>query len=136
MGTRAVRRALVGVCAAAALLTFAVGGASAQNFFHGIAFTKGCTSPTNINAALECSYQVLNVADTAHDTLTFNSISDQVHSFNGDVNSGNVLGALQLVFSDNTVSCVGGSGAGTMASPYMGATMCTLPFGTNITSND
>src|SRR5262249_15198999 len=131
----AVRRTLVGVCAATVLLVLGVGGASAQNFFHGIAFTKGCDSPTQIGAPLDCSYSVLNVADTAHDTLTFNAISDQVHSFNGDVNSGNILGALELVFSGPTVSCIGGSGAGTAASPYTGATKCTLPFGTTITSN-
>src|SRR4029453_7392487 len=74
-------------------------------------------------------------ADTAHDTLTFNSIVDVVHSAGGNVGSGNILGALELVFSGPAVSCVGGAGAGTVASPYVGATQCTLPFGTSITSN-
>src|SRR5262249_12863351 len=128
-------RMLLGVCAAAALLMLGVGGASAQNAFHGIAFTKGCDSPTSIGSPYNCSYQVLNVADTAHDTLMVSGLSDQVHAFSGDVNSGNILGALQLVFSGPTVVCVGGSGAGTGASPYVGATSCTLPFGTSITSN-
>src|SRR5215510_3711185 len=86
----AVRRTLVGVCAAAALLVLGTGSASAQNFFHGIAFTKGCDSPTDIGDPYTCAYSVLNVADTAHDTLTFNGISDQVHAFTGDVNSGNI----------------------------------------------
>jgi hypothetical protein len=130
-------RALVGVCAAVtAVFALGVGTASAQNFFHGIAFTKGCESPANVNSAYLCSYQILNVADTAHDTLTVNGLSDQVHSFGGDVNSGNILGALQLIFSGPTVTCVGGTGAGTMASPYTGATSCQLPFGTSITTND
>src|SRR5262245_63745733 len=93
-------RALVGVCAAAtAMLILGVGGASAQNFFHGIAFTKGCDSPANVGSPYVCSYQVLNLVDTAHDTLTLMGLNDQVHSFNGDVNSGNILGALELVFS-------------------------------------
>src|SRR6185436_3690642 len=35
-----------------------------------------------------------------------------------------------------TVQCVGGSGLGTAASPYIGATSCTLPFNTLITTND
>src|SRR5262245_8287541 len=143
MGRVGVTRAFVCVCAAAALLVLGTGSASAQNFFHGIAFTKGCDSPTDIGDPYTCAYSVLNVADTAHDTLTFNGISDQVHAFTGDVNSGNILGALELVFSGPTVSCVGGGGKfgpgppapGTVANPYVGATMCTLPFGTTITSN-
>src|SRR5262249_8826433 len=60
---------------------------------------------------------------------------DVVHAASGDVNSGNILGALQLIFSSPTVTCVGGSGAGTAQSPYTGATSCDLPFGTNITTN-
>src|SRR5262249_42031650 len=117
------------------LLTFGVGSASAQSLFHGIAFSKGCSSPVNVGSPYNCSYQILNVADTAHDTLTVNGLSDQVHAFSGDVNSGNILGALELVFSGPTVTCFGGSGAGTAASPYVGATSCALPFGTSITSN-
>src|SRR5262249_11491154 len=53
-----------------------------------------------------------------------------------DTSSGNVLGSLQLIFSSPTVSCVGGSGLGTGASPYVGAMSCTLPFGTSITTNN
>src|SRR5262249_10511336 len=83
MGRLAVWRTLVGVCAASALLVLGAGSASAQNFFHGIAFTKGCTSPVNVGSPYVCSYQVLNVADTAHDTLTVNGINDQVHAFSG-----------------------------------------------------
>ena len=41
-------------------------------------------------------------------------------------------GGLQLVFSAPTITCVGGSGLGTVASPYTGATSCLLPFGTVI----
>src|SRR5262249_26356560 len=78
---------------------------------------------------------VQNSVNTNPDTVTFNAIGDDVHAFAGDVTSGNILPALQLVFSDPSVTCVGGTGAGTQASPYVGATMCTLPIQTSITSN-
>src|SRR5690348_11550879 len=135
MSRFAVWRALLGVCAVAALLTFGVVGASAQGQFHGIAFTKGCANSTAIGSPYSCAYQILNVVDQGQDTLMVSGVVDVVHSAGGDVNSGNILGALQLVFSGPTVICVGGSGAGTAASPYVGATSCTLPFGTSITTN-
>src|SRR5262249_15148778 len=122
-------------CAAAALLVFSVGSASAQQF-HGIAFTKGCAEPTSIGSPLNCAYQILNVVDAAQDTVMVNGLTDVVHASGGDVSSGNIFGALQLVFSSPAVTCAGGSGAGTAASPYVGAASCTLPFGTSITTND
>src|SRR5215475_3727543 len=122
----AARRALICVCAVAALLTFGVVGASAQGQFHGIAFTKGCANNTNIGSPYSCAYQILNVVDQGQDTLMVTGLTDVVHAASGDVNSGNILGALELVFSGPTVSCVGGSGAGTAGSPYVGATSCTL----------
>jgi len=117
-----------------ALLTFGVVGAQAALGQHGIAFVKGCDSPTDIGASYNCSYTILNVVDTVHDTLSVTGLSDQVHAAGGDVNSGNILPALQLVFS-GPVNCVGGSGAGTVGSPYVGATSCTLPFGSSISTN-
>src|SRR5215475_6690434 len=108
----AARRALICVCAVAALLTFGVVGASAQGQFHGIAFTKGCANSTPIGQPYSCAYQILNVVDQGLDTLMINNVTDVVHSAGGDVSSGNILGALQLVFSGPTVSCIGGSGAG------------------------
>src|SRR5262245_29161751 len=116
------------------LLTFGAGSATAAPT-HGIAFVKGCDSPVVVGSPFQCSYQVLNVADTAQDSLTITGLSDQVHSAGGDVNSGNILPALQLIFSSPSVTCVGGSGAGTQASPRVGATSCTLPFGTTIVTN-
>ena len=118
-------------------MTFSVSAASAQSAFHGIGFIKGCDSPTQVGAPMNCSYTILNVVDTAHDTLLISGLTDQVHSAGGDVNSGNILGALQLVFGGTaTPICVGGSGAGTAASPYIGATSCQLPFGATITTNN
>src|SRR5262249_24113348 len=96
---------------------------------------KGCQGPTNIGQPYNCAYQILNVVDQGNDTLAVTGLVDVVHAASGDVNSGNILGSLQLVFSAPTVTCVGGSGAGTAASPYVGATSCLLPFGTNIQTN-
>jgi uncharacterized repeat protein (TIGR01451 family) len=104
------------------------------NATHAIAFTKGCISPTMIAAPYTCSYQILNTVDTAHDDLSITGLSDVVHTAGGDQPSGSILGALQLVFT-GPVTCVGGSGAGTAASPYVGATSCTLPFGSSIATN-
>src|SRR6476646_1725071 len=127
-------RVLLGLVSAVALLAFGVVGSQAALGQHGIAFVKGCDSPTNIGDPYNCSYTILNIVDTVHDTLKVTGLSDQVHSAGGDVNSGNVLPALQLIFS-GAVTCVGGSGAGTVGSPYVGATQCTLPFGSSISSN-
>src|SRR5690242_13870324 len=129
-------RALLGLGVVTSLFAFGTGGANATSAFHGIAVTKGCNSPTNIGAPHTCSYQILNVVDTAHDTLSLTGLKDQVHSAGSDASSGNILGSLQLVFSSPTVSCVGGSGAGPSGSPYVGATSCSLPFGTSIQTND
>ena len=123
-------RALVGLATLAALLTF-VAGASAAGF-HGIAFNKGCTGSTPVGQPYTCGYQILNVADTAHDTLRVTSIVDRVFAASGIQTSPNILTAGSSC-SAGRVSCVGGSGAGTLASPYVGATSCDLPFNTTIT---
>jgi uncharacterized repeat protein (TIGR01451 family) len=128
------RRVLVGLAALLCVCVFGVGSAAAQGAFHGIVFAKGCDSPTAIGSPLNCAYTVLNTVDTAHDTLTISGLSDTVHAASGDTSSGNILSALQLVFN-GAVTCTGGSGAGTAGSPYVGATSCTLPFGTSIVTN-
>src|SRR5262245_29234980 len=115
-------------------LAFGVSASSAQSAFHGIAFVKGCDSPTAVGSPYNCSYSILNIADTAHDSLRVTGLVDVVHAAAGDTSSGNIFGQLQLVFS-GAVVCVGGSGAGTSASPYVGATSCVLPFNASITTN-
>src|SRR5215471_7960478 len=131
---RVARGALAVLAVVAAAVVVGVPSAVADTGFHGIAFNKGCDSPTLIGQPYSCSYQILNVVDQLHDTLKVNGLADQVHSAGGDVNSGAILSSLQLVFSDPSVSCTGGSGAGTNASPYVGATSCLLPFNTTITT--
>src|SRR5437764_15047274 len=119
-------KAAVGLAALAATLVFgATGALSAQ--FHGIAIVKGCVDPTNIGDPYSCGYQILNVADTGHDTLVVTGLSDQVHAASGDVNSGNILGALQLTASGRA-TCAGGTGSGTAVAPHIGPTSCGLPF--------
>lgn len=131
-GKRGKRVLLLGAVAAV-LLVFGVSGALGAQF-HGIAFTKGCEDPTNIGDPYTCAYQILNVIDTGQDTLVVTGLSDQVHAASGDVNSGNILGALELTVSGGA-TCSGGSGTGTAGDPYIGATSCTLPFGSTIETN-
>ena len=63
--------------AALAVVTATPSGAVGGTQFHGIGFVKGCLTPTSIGDPYLCAYQVLNVADTAHDSLTFRSIVDE-----------------------------------------------------------
>src|SRR4051794_8931678 len=132
MRSRVRARVLLGLVVLG-VLTLNVVGAQAQQF-HGIAFAKACDSPTSVGAPYNCSYAILNVVDTGQDTVAVTGLTDQVHAASGDVNSGNILPALQLVFTGGA-TCTGGTGAGTAASPYVGATSCLLPFNATITTN-
>jgi uncharacterized repeat protein (TIGR01451 family) len=104
---------------------------------HGIGFAKGCESPTVVGDPYECSYKILNIVDTAHDTQAISSLVDVTHSAGGDVNSGNILSQVYLV-SEGGATCTGPgmTGDGSAASPYHGATMCLLPFGSTLTVQD
>jgi hypothetical protein len=127
-------RALLGLSVVATALVFGAGNASAA--FHGIGVTKGCTSPVKIGDQYTCSVQIQNIVDTGHDTLRVTGLTDVVHSAGGDVPGGvppNMLASTGLVFG-GAVTCSGGSGAGTSADPYLGATSCLMPFGTSITT--
>ena len=130
----ALFRALVALVVVTSVMMLGVGGAQAQNAVHGIAFVKGCDSPTKIGDPYNCAYQIFNIVDTAPDTLRITGLSDVVHSAGGDVPSGNILGSLKLIFSGPTVTCIGGSGSGTAGDPYIGATQCTLPPTTSIST--
>src|SRR5215212_2122890 len=115
----------------AATIFGVVGATGATEITHGISVTKGCVSPIKVGDAYACSYTIRNITDDAEDTLTIDSLVDIVHAAPqpgaGDVSSGNILGTVSLVLV-NGATCIGGSGAGTVASPYTGATKCTLPF--------
>src|SRR5438874_2098239 len=98
-------------------------GAPQPPAFHGVAFSKGCVSPVQVGGPYTCEFQIQNTVDTAQDSLRVTGLSDTVSSALGDVSSGNILATVGLVFS-GSVSCSGGSGAGTAADPYVGATQC------------
>ncbi len=112
-------------------VSMVIGTSSASAAFHGIAVSKGCTSPVEIGDPYTCAVQIKNIVDTGHDTLRVTGLSDVVHSAGGDVATGNILASTGLIFT-GAVSCSGGSGTGTPGDPYLGATECLLPFGTEI----
>src|SRR3954454_5883107 len=124
-------RALAVLAALSAVLVLGVPSAMAA--FHGVAQTKQCASPTKIGDSYVCTAQILNVVDTGQDTIRVTGLSDVVNASGGGVPTGNILASTGLVFS-GAVTCTGGSGAGTPASPYIGATECLVPFGANITT--
>ena len=116
------------------------GAAFAIDVQHGIVVTKGCVSPTQIGQPYRCTYAVSNPNDDAHDTLTIDSLVDVVHSAGGDVSSGNVLSSVSMTVGAFAIgfntppTCTGPAmtGDGSAATPWVGATKCTLPFGSRI----
>src|SRR5215831_14987100 len=129
------RRALAVLVALTAVMVFGVPNAFAT--LHGVAQAKTCTSPTKIGQAYVCSAQVSNIIDEGHDTIEVTDLNDTVNSAGGTVPSGSIFGTVGLIFSGSgTVTCVGGSGAGTAGSPYVGATDCQLTFGAVITTTN
>jgi len=140
--------ALGAISAAALIAVFAIGvvGASAQGLT-GAGAQKNCDSPKFIGDPVVCTYAFTNQDDFGNNETT-NSLVDVSQTAGGAQSSGNIFSSVGWIF-DNTPnagtnpnaspSCVGGSGAGTDASPYFGATQCTVPvsivtiFGTNFT---
>jgi hypothetical protein len=115
-----------------------------QGVAYGVSSAKGCQTPTFVGQKVFCFYTFTNVTATgpgnvpSKDTVTLNSASDMVFNAGGPTNSGEILPLLHLVFSPATgpgaPTCVGGSGAGTTASPYLGATQCTVPYAGSIST--
>jgi hypothetical protein len=99
---------------------------------HGISFTKGCSSPTAVGNPYTCTYSIRNSVDDAQDTLTITGLSDTVHAAGGDVPSGNVFSSLRFEIAAGSPTCVGGTGNGSAANPFTGATSCILPFGSRL----
>src|SRR5262245_7085800 len=126
MRSRLRARLFVGLAAIAA--TLALGAPSAFAAFHGVAVAKSTVSPVKIGDPYTSSAFVGNTVDTGHDTIVVNGLTDVVFASGGNQNSGNILGSVGLIFGQTsgqgTVTCVGGSGAGTALNPYVGATSC------------
>lgn len=108
---------------------------------HGIGFTKGCNSTVNIGALYTCTQSIRNNLDEADDTLTISNIVDTVHGANGDVSSpANFFKTAKMDNIDpishlaTTASCsgVGMTGSGSVADPWTGVDLCTLPAGSRI----
>jgi hypothetical protein len=114
-----------------ALSIIALTGASAAAAaVHDVAATKSCVTPVRVGDPYTCSGTIANTADTGQDTVRVSGLSDTVHAAGGDV-SGSFLSSVGLIFT-GPVTCVGGFGLGTTASPYVGAVECLLPFGSSI----
>jgi hypothetical protein len=130
---------LVGLCAVAGLLVFSAGAGAQGEVQHGIGFTKGCTSPVKVGDPYSCSYAVRNILDAAEDTLTINGLTDIVHAAGGDVNSGNILGSVEITTTTTPTgatpsgaTCTATGGTGVFPTPYTGVTSCTLPAGSRV----
>jgi len=129
--------------ALAVLIAAGAGGgvARAADAQHGISVAKGCVSPTQIGEPYTCIYSIRNQIDDPQDTLTIHSFVDTVHAAGGDVSSGNVFSSLRLVIGQfapgfsTPPTCegpAGFSGDGSAGNPWVGASKCTLPFGSRI----
>jgi len=125
----------VGVLASFAVV-LALGGSSAFGAqFHGVTPLKVCQANTGVGKPSLCGFKLTN-SDSFGDTVTISStqdppaIQDVVTGAGGADPSGDLLSS-PLIFSSSAANeppvCVGGGGAGTLASPYVGATSCTLP---------
>src|SRR5262249_41914921 len=91
-------------------------------------FTTSCTTAAKILDARECTYTVANDTNTTNaETLTINSLTDRVHTFDGDVVA-DLLPALLITPPGGATCNVTGS------APGAGNTSCTLPFGSSISS--
>jgi len=99
---------------------------------HGISFTKGCAATTQVGQPYACTYSIINSVDGAQDTLTITGLEDVVHAASGDKPSGNVFTSLRFVIGAGSPTCVGGTGNGSAATPFTGATSCILPFGSRL----
>src|SRR5262249_12929109 len=118
--TRKFQVALAAV--AIATLSFATVGTSLANF-EGITFQKDVVSPAAVGSPYQVAYLWQNNTGT-HNTLKVTGVTDSIASAGGNVPSGQELPGLSLIFDIGTPVCTGGAGAGTVASPYIGATSC------------
>ena len=132
--TAPIRKVQVAIAAVAmvALSVTTVGTALAN--FEGITFQKDVVSPAAVGSPYQVAYLWQNNTGT-HNTLKVTGVTDSIASAGGAVPSGPELGGLSLIFDTAGVTCTGGAGAGTVASPYIGATSCDLAFGAQMHSN-
>ena len=86
-----------------------------------------------VGAPYTCSVQILNVVDTAHDTLRVTGLSDTCTRPAATCRRG--TSCRRRGWSSAARSpAPAGAARGRSADPYIGATECLLPFGTSITT--
>ncbi len=99
---------LVATAIVGAMLVWAPWAGASVTLLHGIGFSKGCDTPTNVGSPYVCTFGVQNssLIDTAGDTLTFTALSDDVHSPTAGSNilSGNILTSLTIASTLGTAS--------------------------------
>jgi hypothetical protein len=144
---RTSRVPALGALTAVAFVFLALGATGASAALTGAGAQKNCTSPVLVGDPVVCTYGFTNQDDFGNNE-TVNSLVDVTQTAGGALSSGNIFSSVGWVFEPTpnagtnpnaSPSCVGGSGAGTDASPYFGATSCTVPvsivniLGTNFT---
>jgi hypothetical protein len=123
------------------VVTGSAAGAVARHSPPVVSELCGPGASTFIGQPYACSYGVQDT-DGLHDGVTVTAIQDDIGTASGAINSGNILSDLQLIFDPGVSnpsampSCVGGSGQGTTASPYIGATECTIPWDSEIETDN
>jgi len=123
---------VVALAVSAAFFVFA-GAAGAQGSEHGLGGSTNCSSPTKVGDPVFCTYTIRNNSDDFGDTMRAHTVLATANSPGGSVGSGNIFSSLAWVFT-GSVTCTGGSGAGTLVSPRVGATSCDISDGARITS--
>src|SRR5689334_3494599 len=111
---RKVLLSLIAAVALAGSLLVVVAATAGAVAFHGITPQKACNTTTKIGDPYVCSYKITS-ADDNNEDIVVTSLTDVVHSAGGNVNSGNIIGA---------VTWTTGGAAFCTGTPV---TSCTLP---------
>ena len=129
--------------AVAALLVTSAGSMPSVDVQYGVSDAKGCDPTTHVGQLEQCFYVFANLTTpgigkvVSTDTVRVVEGDDTVNNAAGapSNSSGNFLPELPLIFTDGgngPPTCTGGTGLGTLASPYVGAVECTLPWAATI----
>jgi hypothetical protein len=121
---------VVGLVAVAALVSLGIGSASGTDFT--IQISKGCDGPAYVGDPYECHSHLTN-QDPSGNSYVIHSLVDRVAGSGGTVTENLFALHVPLVFVNDLnatpVSCTNGTGAGTVADPFIptSATTCTVP---------
>jgi uncharacterized repeat protein (TIGR01451 family) len=141
--SRRYRLALVASAVGIVLPLLMATGTAEAALRHGVSPFKVCVPEDSTNGTTDvgqpyvCSYAIQDT-DQFGDGITVSAIKDVIQAEGASALSGNILGSLQLIFDPGVANpaamptCTGGSGLGTSASPYVGATLCTIPYDAGI----